>query len=76
MKTVLVYAHRSTGIVGPILTMGGPAGATDILITRIYQNAFKWLRFDRAAIMAFITFLILTGVSIIYARIYFKQERA
>ncbi|UCF97596.1 MAG: sugar ABC transporter permease [Spirochaetaceae bacterium] len=59
-----------------ILTMGGPAGATDILITRIYQNAFKWLKFDRAAVMAFLTFLILTGVSIAYSRVYFKQERA
>jgi len=59
-----------------ILTMGGPAGATDILITRIYQNAFKWLRFDRAAVMAFVTFLILTGLSIIYSRVYFKEERS
>jgi multiple sugar transport system permease protein len=59
-----------------ILTMGGPAGATDILITRIYQNAFKWLRFDRAAVMAFVTFLILTGVSILYSRVYFKEERS
>ena len=58
-----------------ILTMGGPAGATDILITRIYQNAFKWLRFDRAAVMAFVTFVILTVLSIGYARVYFKQER-
>jgi multiple sugar transport system permease protein len=59
-----------------ILTLGGPAGATDILITRIYQNAFKWLRFDRAAVMVFLTFLILTGVSILYSRVYFKQERS
>jgi multiple sugar transport system permease protein len=59
-----------------ILTMGGPAGATDILITRIYQNAFKWLKFDRAAVMAFVTFIILTFLSIGYARVYFKQERA
>jgi len=58
-----------------ILTRGGPAGATDILITRIYQNAFKWLRFDRAAVMAFVTFIILTILSILYSRIYFKEER-
>jgi multiple sugar transport system permease protein len=59
-----------------ILTRGGPAGATDILITRIYQNAFKWLRFDRAAIMAFVTFIILTILSILYSRVYFKEERS
>ena len=59
-----------------ILTMGGPAGATDILITRIYQNAFKWLRFDRAAVMAFVTFVILTILSVVYSRVYFKEERS
>ncbi len=59
-----------------ILTMGGPAGATDILITRIYQNAFKWLRFDRAAVMAFVTFIILTILSVGYSRVYFKEERS
>jgi multiple sugar transport system permease protein len=59
-----------------ILTRGGPAGATDILITFIYKTAFEWLKFSRAAVMAFVTFAILTIVSIIYARVYFKQERS
>jgi len=58
-----------------ILTRGGPAGATDILITFIYKTAFEWLKFSRAAVMAFVTFIILTVLSIIYARVYFKQER-
>lgn len=59
-----------------ILTRGGPAGATDILITAIYKSGFEWLKFSRAAVMAVVTFLILTGVSIIYARAYFRTERA
>jgi multiple sugar transport system permease protein len=59
-----------------ILTRGGPAGATDILITFIYKTAFEWLRFSRAAVMAFVTFIILTILSLIYARVYFKQERS
>jgi len=59
-----------------ILTRGGPAGATDILITFIYKTAFEWLKFSRAAVMAFVTFIILTILSIIYARVYFKQERS
>ncbi|MEW5818242.1 MAG: sugar ABC transporter permease [Spirochaetota bacterium] len=57
-----------------ILTRGGPAGTTDILITDIYKSGFEWLKFSDAAVMTVVTFLILTIVSIVYARIYFKGE--
>lgn len=57
-----------------ILTKGGPAGSTNILITSVYQNGFEWLKFNTASVMAVVTFLILTIVSIVYARIYFKRE--
>ena len=57
-----------------ILTRAGPANSTNILITSVYMNAFIDLRFDWAAVQSVITFLILTIVSIIYARFYFKQE--
>jgi multiple sugar transport system permease protein len=58
-----------------ILTRGGPAGATDILITGIYKSGFEFLKFSRASVMALVTFIILTAVSIVYARIYFRQEQ-
>jgi multiple sugar transport system permease protein len=57
-----------------ILTGGGPVNTTDILITSIYKNAFVYARFDRAAVMAVITFIILTILSVVYARFYFKEE--
>ncbi len=57
-----------------ILTGGGPVNTTDILITSIYKNAFVYAHFDRAAVMAVITFLILTVISVIYAKFYFKGE--
>jgi multiple sugar transport system permease protein len=57
-----------------ILTGGGPVNMTDILITSIYKNAFVYARFDRAAVMAIITFIILTILSAIYARHYFREE--
>ncbi len=59
-----------------ILTRGGPAGSTDILITGIYKNGFEWLKFSRSAVMAVITFLILTAVSIMYSRLYFREEKS
>jgi multiple sugar transport system permease protein len=57
-----------------ILTRGGPAGTTDILITGVYKNAFEWLKFSKASVMAVVTFVILMTVSIMYARLYFKGE--
>ena len=55
-----------------ILTRGGPAGATDILITSIYKNGFEWLRFSDAAVMAVVTFIILMVFALVYARTYFR----
>jgi multiple sugar transport system permease protein len=57
-----------------ILTRGGPAGSTDILITAIYKNGFEWLRFSDAAVMAVVTFIILLVFSIFYARMYFRGD--
>lgn len=57
-----------------ILTKGGPAGSTDILITFIYKHTFEFLKFGTAASMAVITFLILLIVSLVYAHFYFKEE--
>ncbi len=58
-----------------ILTRGGPAGATNILTTSVYMSSFVFLRFDSAAAQAVMTFVILTVVSLVYARFYFKRER-
>lgn len=57
-----------------IMTRGGPAGATDILITGVYKSAFEWLKWSQASVMAVMTFFILTVVAILYARMYFKGE--
>jgi multiple sugar transport system permease protein len=57
-----------------ILTKGGPVGATNILITDIYENAFDYLNLNQASIMAFVTFVILAILSLIYARVYFQRE--
>jgi multiple sugar transport system permease protein len=58
-----------------ILTRGGPAGATNILTTSVYMSAFVFLKFDSAAVQAVLTFVILSIVSVIYARFYFRRER-
>jgi len=57
-----------------ILTNGGPAGSTNILITYVYQNSFEWLKWQKASALSVFTFLILSTVSIIYSRVYFRKE--
>lgn len=57
-----------------ILTEGGPANSTHILITYIYEHTFHWLKWHYGAVMAVITFLILSIIAWIYARVYFKRE--
>ncbi len=59
-----------------ILTNGGPAGSTNILITYVYQNSFEWLKWQKASALSVFTFLILSTVSVIYSRVYFRKEEA
>ena len=56
-----------------IMTKGGPAGGTQILITYIYQNTFEWWKWNNGAVMAVITFIILSIIAWIYARFYFRR---
>ena len=57
-----------------ILTRGGPAQSTQILITYTYENTFAWLKWSYGAVMAVITLVILSLVSLVYARMYFGDE--
>ena len=57
-----------------ILTLGGPINSTHILITYIYQRTFQWWKWNEGAGMAVITFIILSIIAWIYARIYFKKR--
>lgn len=52
---------------------GYPAGRTDVIATRIYEEAFVSLRLGRAAAMALILFLVLVGVSLLQQR-YFSRR--
>ena len=56
-----------------IMTKGGPAGGTQILITYIYQSTFEWWKWNNGAVMAVVTFIILSIIAWIYARFYFRK---
>jgi multiple sugar transport system permease protein len=48
-----------------VMTQGGPAHATDLLITRIYTVAFKLSKFDYAAAMTVVNFLFFLGLTLL-----------
>lgn len=56
------------------LTGGGPLGATEIMVTYTYDQAFERLEFGLAAALATITFLILLVFSVVYVRLYGRRN--
>jgi multiple sugar transport system permease protein len=58
-----------------ILTNGGPAGSTEILVTHLYRYGFDYYKWDQASAMAILTFFILTLISLVYVYFYKKLER-
>lgn len=52
-----------------ILTGGGPAGKTDILVTYVYKQGFDYFHFGYAAASSVVLFLIVFAFSLIYARV-------
>lgn len=55
------------------MTGGGPGYATDVIASRIYNEAFIGLRLGRAAAMAVVLFVILLAVTFIQQR-YFRRR--
>jgi multiple sugar transport system permease protein len=56
-----------------MMTEGGPLHSTDVLVYRIYQTAWEFLRFGYASAMALILFAILLVVTVIQFRLLGKR---
>jgi ABC-type sugar transport system permease subunit len=52
-----------------LMTEGGPLHSTDVLVYRIYQTAWEFLRFGYASAMAVVLFLILLVVTVVQFRL-------
>lgn len=46
-----------------VMTEGGPLGATDVAVYHIYEEAWEFFRFGRAAAMSWILFAIIFGLT-------------
>ena len=59
-----------------IMTQGGPANATDILVTYLYKLAFVFGRMGDAAAMSLIMFAILFAITLLYLRLALRNADA
>jgi len=51
-----------------VMTKGGPGYATNVLVYRIYQEGFKYMRYGYASSMAYFLFLIILIITLIQFR--------
>jgi len=58
-----------------IMTEGGPINSTDIIVTYLYKQAFKFLEFGKASAMAMIVFVVLLIISLLYSRNLMKESK-
>ena len=56
-----------------VMTMGGPGGATNVLVYEIFNEGFVKYNFGYASAISLVLFLLVLGVTIIQFRIQEKK---
>jgi multiple sugar transport system permease protein len=64
----VIYVFNSFPIIW-VLTQGGPANSTDILVTYLYKLAFRFGRLGDAAALSLIMFAMLFAFTLVYVRL-------
>lgn len=70
----IIYVFNSFPIIW-VLTQGGPANQTDILITYLYKLAFRFGRLAEASAVSLAMFSVLLAFTIAYAVMVMRGER-
>ena len=52
-----------------VMTEGGPAGATDVVVSQIVRNAFSYGQMGYAAAMSWLFFVVLLGITLVQFRL-------
>ncbi|WP_084639881.1 carbohydrate ABC transporter permease [Kaistia adipata] len=73
---LLVVTNLNSFIIPWIMTGGGPAGATDIWITQIYQLAFGRIRFGLASAYSVILFIVMMLLGYFYVKALTRGDEA
>ncbi len=70
----VIYVFNSLPIIW-VMTEGGPANGTDILVTYLYKLAFRFGQIDKAAAISLIMFGVLLLFTIVYVILVMRGER-
>jgi multiple sugar transport system permease protein len=70
----IIYVFNSFPIIW-VLTQGGPANSTDILVTYLYKLAFRFGRLGEASAVSLVMFAALLAFTIVYALMLMRDER-
>ena len=62
-----IYVFNSFPIIW-VMTQGGPANSTDIMVTYLYKLAFRWGKLGEAAAVSILMFSVLLAFTLIYVR--------
>jgi ABC-type sugar transport system permease subunit len=57
-----------------VITGGGPANQTQIMVAEIFRRAFGYFNFGQASTLALLSFLLLLAVSLLQWRLFYKEE--
>ena len=57
-----------------VITGGGPANKTQIMVTEIFRRGFGYFNFGSASTLAVVSFFFLLAVSIIQWRLFYREE--
>jgi multiple sugar transport system permease protein len=70
-----IYVFNSFPIIW-VMTQGGPANSTDILVTHLYKLAFRIGKLGEASAVSLLMFAILLIFTMIYVRLAMREQRA
>lgn len=70
----MIYVFNSFPIIW-VMTEGGPANGTDILVTYLYKLSFRFGQLGKGAAVSLVMLLILAAISALYVWIVSRQSR-
>jgi len=70
----VIYVFNSLPIIW-VMTEGGPANGTDILVTYLYKLAFRFGAIGKAAAISLVMFFVLFIFTMLYVTIVMRAER-
>ena len=71
----VIYVFNSLPIIW-VMTEGGPANGTDILVTYLYKLAFRFGRLGEASAVSIIMFAVLLAFTLVYVLMVMRDRES